>query len=1494
MAKTQVLEYTIYLPDQALVDSLNAQIAAGTGPGELLRAFNWQTLQMDFLGVLRAPYNVTEEGGAAVEFASEAGIYPPALPLELPTAPFTGPCIRSAWFGSGSNFPVNVATFTRKSGGWFGIPLLFGSTTKFYWVGKFAYAPPQDAVVDPGTGAVVAEPAPIPQRLMLCGFEFQSGTGSADGGANTAQINSFGEDSDSISRDASRWPGGIGYVHRPGNTSGSWNLQPHTTPATNGLWDRFYFRIRKLPTASRVMYEVESFATSGSGFKLYVTPTGALSLIGFPSSGDAQPQFTSAQTYQEGTWHRLDALAVLWGTSGPPERRIGLLEIWVDNENIGNGSIAPGGLAGNIKCSFTKVGDDSGSTDVQGEFDFDHWRTARLPKDKDPALAEWASGNGYTAGDFVQTSGNYGQRPSLTVAYKALTTHGSPSPDPASSPATWARVGHSQDWLHGSRVERIRVTGLSAANDGDWDPGLAGDDGAVLDHWPVGNISGTGARYFSTTSGAVLGVDTDAGELARIPGSLGAVSAVVARYGWKTTGAVSTVMAGIVSFVDGALPDVTVSGTPASEGTTNAPTWWSYLINLVNGTTETLAKVIENVEVRLTKGADANNTVAFAVCGLVEIIGNFGPEDQPPAANEALPATAHAKGLHNGPYRDSPWWGSLAPPFAPVLVSSGTYVSNGAARYLTFPLPPHFLFIRRVTPTGAIPAWWWPSMLNGHNIMDQRIDGYAFGKAEKDPTFVPNPGEDEQQERYRIRLISADPRVNENGVTYQYVALCDPAKRVCIAGSAGYHEDSYPFPSADPLEDASFTPIASFTFPEGLTANNTGRLAMRLSGHAAGAATLMSGSALTSYLNFAQGVMAGLANLFPSANIAQVPYVVFRTNDGNGDLAVWQYATYTGNGVSPRNIPVLPAGGGKLPLLAFGVGNNNGEYRDPSQTGLVSKTIQNGSDQATNGIRGGGVDFITVGSALNANAQTYHLFVLLGGTVDTDGDGFSDNGDFYQAEPDTPTFDDGWEEPEEYDPGAQPGEPLPPDTPGGDIGDDLDDAACVEPSTRLCNLALQRIGVSLQVTTLATEQSAEAVAIRTAYDESLDETLRAHRWPFATRYSTLTLVAGSAGVAATAEWQYAYALPESCLFPRRIVASRGRAMDPTPPPFREAQGLLFTNQAAAVLEYTIRPHCPALNGDATFRSAWMWRLAAELAPVLTRMPDKQTHALEMWQYTIGVAERFERLGAPGLRPAADPNDPDAGALVAKLQVINTALARIGAQTIADLTTEQSREAIAALLVYEDELRATLRDFAWPFATRYADAGLAVPTLTLVGGALDDPVVPDWYFAYRMPDDAIGVRRIVKHVTTTGVGRGWDPNPITFRMGSDDDGLLIYTNQEDAVVEYAIRPEDVWNVADPAFKDAFAWRMAAALSPSLATPDPEKEEATGQSLKVGEHPTKKGARSESGMIQLRRFRLDTAKWAWAMYERALSVAKAITANESQPEKPGDADWITGRN
>jgi hypothetical protein len=490
------------------------------------------------------------------------------------------------------------------------------------------------------------------------------------------------------------------------------------------------------------------------------------------------------------------------------------------------------------------------------------------------------------------------------------------------------------------------------------------------------------------------------------------------------------------------------------------------------------------------------------------------------------------------------------------------------------------------------------------------------------------------------------------------------------------------------------------------------------------------------------------------------------------------------------------------------------------------------------------------------------------------------------------------------------------------LTDDL--GTCPTPTTALVNLALARIGINQAITDLNTDQTAEAAAVRLAYDVVLDATLRDLPWPFATHYAVLTLASPSPPM--DQDWTYAYALPADCVFARRLATPRGRAADPTPPPFRIGGGQLWTNESPAQLEYTRRPVCPVVLGDATFRSAFAWRLAHDLAPSLARLPDRTTYCWEQYAAALDMARSFLRLGSPGPRPAADPMAIDAACPEVTLQVVNLALVRIGAHTVANLDTEQSREAVLAGLVVDDELTNTLCDFPWPFATRYADPA------TLVGGPVwPEAVVSaysaatayhphdvvrqagtdyyaltattgtappaagvwtttpplganvDWRYSVRTPGDALFVRRVARR----GTGRAFDPDPPRFRLGTDPTGGLVYCQEPDPVLEYTIRPPCSLSLGGALFRDAVAWRLAAVLVPSLALPDPAAVEQTGRA------PSLEPPRSEGGDVRRRQERTALAAACWEAYHTVLRRASAAAASEQQAPPDGLPDWIRGR-
>lgn len=202
-------------------------------------------------------------------------------------------------------------------------------------------------------------------------------------------------------------------------------------------------------------------------------------------------------------------------------------------------------------------------------------------------------------------------------------------------------------------------------------------------------------------------------------------------------------------------------------------------------------------------------------------------------------------------------------------------------------------------------------------------------------------------------------------------------------------------------------------------------------------------------------------------------------------------------------------------------------------------------------------------------------------------------------------------------------------------------------------------------------------------------------------------------------------------------------------------------------------------------------------------------------------------------------------MTSKTQIVNIGLMRIGvSQSVANVDTEQSREALTAKLLFDDEVRYVLRDFPWPWASAYADLGL-------VAGEATDPVNGDWTFSYRYPSDCLFARRLV-----TAAGRN-NTNPPPFKLGRDSQGKLIFTNEEYAVLEYTADIDDPEEF-DSLFVSMLAWRLAASMAPSLSR------------IK------------------------DMPKTALEMYEVDKSKAQSRALNEQQQEAPAQAEWITARD
>jgi hypothetical protein len=170
-------------------------------------------------------------------------------------------------------------------------------------------------------------------------------------------------------------------------------------------------------------------------------------------------------------------------------------------------------------------------------------------------------------------------------------------------------------------------------------------------------------------------------------------------------------------------------------------------------------------------------------------------------------------------------------------------------------------------------------------------------------------------------------------------------------------------------------------------------------------------------------------------------------------------------------------------------------------------------------------------------------------------------------------------------------------------------------------------------------------------------------------------------------------------------------------------------------------------------------------------------------------------------------------MASKTDIANLAIAHIGiGKEISNLETERSEEAIACRKFYDLARQAVLSDLDWSFSTRFEDLALVETSPT-----------DEWSYSYRYPSFCLNIRRIV-----SGTRNDTLKSRVPFRVVSDDLGYLIYTDMEQAKVEFTY---DITNSEFfPAeFVMALSFRLAMYIVTTTSGGDPfkKKEELLGQ-------------------------------------------------------------------
>ena len=1132
--KTTYLTFYIVLSDAALVD---------------------QYTQLYPDGVNRAPL------GAADEFAAPWEGYDE--PLADP--PFSYTTWRSD-DTSDAPFPLDVSTFQRHTGGFFGIG---GTTIRYYWMGKFLYQNPADPTS--GGGSPVTATA---KRRWIEGFEQPNRSISG----NSAHAVMF-------LPEASRHTGGRGFAIRGiSNSFITYAVNQYDATFVAPImtsWERFYLRLRKAPTTGSVLFwRTHGYnGSNGVGHAMGITTGGQLAIY----TSDAANAYTFLTTVPDVTlevwngqaasdvWRKIDILIDL---------TLVTFKVFVDGAMKLNIAGLAGGATGHTHSSIGAPV-NQGANDL--ELDFDDWFDSNLPTTLD-----------------------------------------------------------GLDWDNGSKIVQVRPRAFST-NHGTW----VGDVRALLQQWE--DLT-TALELTSSTSGDIAAVDTDAGDLVESdPDNIGVASLIVTVVGRKN--AAGDVNPSIGYKLGAAAAVVTQRTMQATYNNIGI----GVIFSAQAGAAAPLPAVTP-LELRFVKGADANQTRLVALSAQVELLGKFSAADYTTGERtdlgDSLPQS-ESMGPHNFSYPRSPWARrGLAPPISPYLISSGTYTGNGTGQDLTFAVPIHFFFVRPLTGNAG-GGLWFQHGFGSHTNLQRGTSPSPIVLFEQDPSFVAGTGEDAQQQRYRVRITGANSQVNQAAVTYQYIAVGDPGMRFLLGGGIAHKQNAGDL--ANNLLMTDFAPeFLLLVVEQSGSAASRGLYAKGASQSAADVIASFDNVASTAgALTMATGVLTSKNPLYAIQPAAPWSYLAIRRDDGSGDTGlpgVLALGNYTGDGAASRTIAFPTSGKRPLFAMVFTEGAAFGWWRDPSHTGTNSAQA-NGTDAAT-GITAGAIDSMTVGSSLNQSTVVYSYFVLFSCDAAAGNNGWGTNvAACYPVEAVHPGGGTGGWPPVPTEPtGETPDTETPPGGgfPGGPPTTPPDfSAACYAWSTYIINVALSRIGISHQVTDIRTEVSEEAYKARLVYAMVVEAVLRDYPWPFATRYTNLSLVAGSETSPVNKDWTYSYRQPVDMITARRIVGQDGqkRAYDPAPVEFRlgsdDTGYLIYTNAVSisdrpVQLEYTYRMQCPAQQGDPLFRDALCWKVAASLALTLARDNKKAADCEAMYRSVLPAAKE---VAANEAQP--DPKDGDA-------------------------------------------------------------------------------------------------------------------------------------------------------------------------------------------------------------------------------------------------------------
>jgi hypothetical protein len=1135
------LTYYIVLRDAAQVAALQAQFPQG----------------YQF-----APYNPALPGGAAVAFnGSWSGT------TDAPIAPFVNYVWSPEWTST-NNYPQDVATFTRHSGGAWGIG---GDTVTYYWVGRFVFKAP-----DTPTVAVPPAIANIPKRRWIEGFEIGTigswGEVGLGGGLTMAQ-----------SRDASRHAGGMGLAMRgcvvsPAPESANAKFNVGYQPLKS--WERMYLRCRQVDLTQDVAFwEVYGTAGGNVGLQARVVASGT-------------PGHWSIAIYrkQAGVYGFKQTIGdfVVWDGSALATDGFYRIDWLITYSSGGSGGVLRG-LANGVLFGTVNF------TTVEGGLGFE------------PAFHR-GSGLGNAIGNansmYLDIDDWMGADVPNIAGVETLT---------------------SPDFMHGTKIALLRPTTFGSGHDAVSWPG----DVTIPLQNPatVGTATAVNVSINSVTPSSILEVNTDSDLVINGDGALGCASVEVGMYSSSaagTDGALSIVGKTTVP----ATIDQTIGLGPNEvfftvDGTTGFPTWANCKLHFVKAADANQVKIYGllgqaelTVALRLEDQRPADLPATPPAFPAWKGIHN-APYPRSPWAKDSLSPPNSPYMVFSGTYAGNSTAQDLnfVAPVHWLLIRPLTG-NTGGARWSSVQMGPHLMGAQNMRtdipnvdqdstfiPGGGpdVQQWRYRIRLTGaQSQFNQTGVTYHY-------IAIADPGG-----RFLLNF-EANYKSTDATIINKLVNATFNPELVFIAPETWAGTTVGPWllkgPQNGAAEVSHFDPAAKVTAALTLAA---GTLTSQANLHALGGFFTLCYSCFRRHDgNNAVGEPGVMA-------------ILSWTGDGSGSRTI---SIAPASGLRPVFAIATgdDAAGGYYRDAAHTT-NTSSRYDGTSvTTGITGGGIDSISVGALLNVNLTNYNMLVLfGSATLGNGGFSPDGVFAPVQADAPADGpwgpVPDPSTFNPVVPPAPLVGE---------PDLDLTTVLS-DT-SHLINGLLGGQACEFYTRKAVNIALSRIGVSKVINNLATDQTQEAVTARKHVLECVNATLRAFDWPFATAYETLVLVGGTADVPVNTDWQYSYRAPNRFLKARRIVPQNDarRGFDPVPIEFRLGSdtlgSLIFCNSPTTtdvplVLEFTTRVSCPAFFGDPMFRDALAWRFAAELAPSLSRDEKRQQFCLAKFTDVFKSAE----------------------------------------------------------------------------------------------------------------------------------------------------------------------------------------------------------------------------------------------------------------------------------